>query len=109
MRLMSCRKLALAGIAALSVTLSIVACVTPEPAQAASLASGASPSETLFHPIIFGHFRRTTATYCYPRNYWWFYRPYTTADEGYARCMPYFHYAPEDYGARRGGSEPPPK
>jgi hypothetical protein len=22
--------------------------------------------------------------YCYPRNYWWFYRPYTTAEEGSA-------------------------
>ena len=39
------------------------------------------------------HFRRATSYYCYPRNYWWFYRPYTTADQGYQRCMPYFHYS----------------
>jgi hypothetical protein len=109
MRLMSCRKLALAGIAALSVGLSVMAAVTP--AQAASLAVGWRdvPREPLFDPIIFGHFRHTTSAYCYPRNYWWFYRPYTTADEGYARCMPYFHYAPGAFDRRRNGSEPPPK
>jgi hypothetical protein len=38
------------------------------------------------------HSGRTTSFYCYPRNYWWFYRPYTTAADGLARCMPYFHY-----------------
>ena len=47
------------------------------------------------------HFRRTQSYYCHPRNYWWFYRPYTTALDGHARCMPYFHYL-EPYG-RRGG------
>ena len=36
--------------------------------------------------------RRTQSYYCYPKNYWWFYRPYTTALDGHARCMPYFHY-----------------
>ena len=48
------------------------------------------------------HFRRTQSSYCYPRNYWWFYRPYTTALDGHARCMPYFHYLqPYDgHGAR---------
>ena len=44
--------------------------------------------------------RRGISYYCYPRNYWWFYRPYTTANDGYARCMPYFHYPPQAY---RGG------
>jgi hypothetical protein len=39
-----------------------------------------------------GHFRKAQAFYCYPRNYWWFYRPYTTAPLNYPRCMPYFHY-----------------
>ena len=46
------------------------------------------------------HFRRTQSFYCYPRNYWWFYRPYTTAFDGHARCMPYFHY-PDSYGGGR--------
>jgi hypothetical protein len=40
------------------------------------------------------HFSKTQSYYCYPRNYWWFYRPYTTAEDGHARCMPYFHYPP---------------
>jgi hypothetical protein len=112
---MSCRKLALAGIAALSVALSVILSVMAglTPAQAASLAAvaawRASPSEPLFHPILFGHFRHSASAYCYPRNYWWFYRPYTTADEGYARCMPYFHYPPQAFDRRRSGSEPPPK
>jgi hypothetical protein len=38
------------------------------------------------------HFRKAQAFYCYPRNYWWFYRPYTTAPLNNPRCMPYFHY-----------------
>src|SRR5215813_5886214 len=43
------------------------------------------------------HFRKVQSFYCYPRNYWWFYRPYTTAPLNYPRCMPYFHYlGPDD-------------
>jgi hypothetical protein len=38
------------------------------------------------------HSRRARIYYCYPRNYWWFYRPYTTERDGHPRCMPYFHY-----------------
>ena len=56
-------------------------------------------------PVVFGHHRKIES-YCYPRNYWWFYRPYTTADEGYARCMPYFHYLPQAYDRRRGYAPP---
>jgi hypothetical protein len=49
-------------------------------------------------PILAAHFRKAQSFYCYPRNYWWFYRPYTTAMQNYARCMPYFHYlGPYDY------------
>ncbi len=55
--------------------------------------------------VVFGHHRKIES-YCYPRNYWWFYRPYTTADEGYARCMPYFHYLPQAYDRRRGYAPP---
>jgi hypothetical protein len=44
------------------------------------------------------HFKKTRSYYCYPRNYWWFYRPYTTGLDGHARCMPYFHYPEGPYG-----------
>ena len=43
-----------------------------------------------FVPVL--HRRRAISTYCYERSYWWFYRPYTTANDGHPRCMPYFHY-----------------
>jgi len=58
----------------------------------------------LVSPVVSGHFRRTRSFYCYPRNYWWFYRPYTTAFDGHARCMPYFHYPDGPYGRR--GAKP---
>jgi hypothetical protein len=47
------------------------------------------------------HRKRAQSYYCYPRKYWWFYRPYTTAQEGHLRCMPYFHYLGPSY-ERRG-------
>jgi hypothetical protein len=47
------------------------------------------------------HFRKVYSFYCYPKSYWWFYRPYTTAPQNYARCMPYFHYLDEAYPAPR--------
>ena len=46
------------------------------------------------------HRHRVQSFYCYPRTYWWFYRPYTTALDGHARCMPYFHYL--EPSGRRG-------
>src|SRR5512143_3924320 len=52
------------------------------------------------------HFRKVQSFYCYPKNYWWFYRPYTTASQGYARCMPYFHYLDEAGVPFRGGRPP---
>ena len=51
------------------------------------------------------HFRKQQSFYCYPKNYWWFYRPYTTAGQGYARCMPYFHYLEDPGYFRRGGPD----
>jgi len=51
---------------------------------------------------MFHHGKRTQAMYCLQRNYWWFYRPYTTAPEDFPRCEPYFHYL-EPADARRGG------
>ena len=49
--------------------------------------------------IGFGHMKRVTEAHCLDRNYWWFYRPYTTAGENFPRCEPYFHYSDT-----RGGS-----
>jgi hypothetical protein len=50
-------------------------------------------------PVMFhAHSKRAISYYCYDRNYWWFYRPYGNGQEGYARCMPYFHYPPQSYG-----------
>jgi hypothetical protein len=58
----------------------------------ADLAAAAQPK-----PLLIAHFRKAQAFYCYQRNYWWFYRPYTTAPQNYPRCMPYFHYlGPEE-------------
>ena len=55
---------------------------------------------------MFHHGKRAQAMYCLKRNYWWFYRPYTTAPEDFPRCEPYFHYL-EPADARRDG--PPPR
>ncbi len=53
--------------------------------------------------VLSAHFKKVQSFYCYPKNYWWFYRPYTTAGQGNARCMPYFHYLDEGAYLRRGG------
>jgi hypothetical protein len=50
---------------------------------------------------VAAHFRKAYSFYCYPKNYWWFYRPYTTAPQNFARCMPYFHYLDEAYPASK--------
>lgn len=54
----------------------------------------------------FHHGRRTQALYCLRKNYWWFYRPYTTAPADYARCEPYFHYLEPAYGPPARQEEP---
>lgn len=96
-------KLFLAGIA----TLSLLTVLEPNALSAHSLPAIAmalgvdAPSGYaggIVVPVF--HSGRSTSFYCYPRNYWWFYRPYTTASQDYARCMPYFHYPPQ---AHRGG------
>jgi hypothetical protein len=79
-----------------------------EAANAAALALGAAPSlsagaERIGHRAMHRH--RAQSFYCYPKNYWWFYRPYTTAEDGHARCMPYFHYLGPP-GRRGARSEP---
>jgi hypothetical protein len=48
------------------------------------------------------HRPRAISMYCYPRKYWWFYRPYTTAADGHARCMPYFKYPRSGAGGSGG-------
>jgi len=100
----NCR-LGLSAVAALA----LIVMFKPAPvaaANAAALALGADPSlstKRIEHRALHRH--RAQSFYCYPKNYWWFYRPYTTALDGHARCMPYFHYlGPE--GRRGGGSGP---
>ncbi len=54
------------------------------------------------------HGKRVQTAYCLKQNYWWFYRPYTTKDENFPRCEPYFHYPGEgpDYSL---GLKPKPQ
>jgi hypothetical protein len=54
----------------------------------------------------FHHGKRVKTAYCLRRNYWWFYRPYTTAPEDFPRCEPYFHYLESGY--QRRGQQPEP-
>jgi hypothetical protein len=82
------------GLAAIAI-LTLLIALKPEPARAvAALAVTSHSAGVAASPLISAHFRKTQSYYCYPRNYWWFYRPYTTAEDGHARCMPYFHYPP---------------
>ncbi len=102
---MSSGKLVLAGIAALG----FLAALHCGSASAASLAGGSSlrvgpiSASSVERVVLHGHSRRSTSYYCYPRNYWWFYRPYVTAQGDYARCMPYFHYPPSGRGRPGSG------
>jgi hypothetical protein len=93
------------GLAVIA-TLCLLIASDVEPARAGSLAALATTPAGLAavldtsptRPLPVAHFRKSQSFYCYPRNYWWFYRPYTTAQQNYARCMPYFHYlGPTDY------------
>jgi hypothetical protein len=56
--------------------------------------------------VRFHHGKRTQALYCLKRNHWWFYRPYTTAQEDFPRCEPYFHYLEPAEGRRGSRSGP---
>jgi len=53
----------------------------------------------------FHHGKQAQSVYCLRKNYWWFYRPYTTAQEDFPRCEPYFHYLESD--GRRGARNEP--
>jgi hypothetical protein len=100
-------RLSLAAVA----TLSLLIAVKPEPVSAGSalalamMQAGAEATAGATHmrSRVGIHSRRSQSYYCYPRNLWWFYRPYTTAQDGHPRCMPYFHYL-EPYGQR--GAKP---
>jgi hypothetical protein len=98
------------GLAALAVAL--LALAPCGPAQAAMPSLALSPPAP---PAIvkvaqdgprFHHGKRVQSAYCLKRNYWWFYRPYTTAPEDFPRCEPYFHY-PEPAAGRRGAQAEP--
>ena len=80
----------------------VVLSSAPAAGSAEAFASMGSPAAAVSAENslrLTAHFRKVQSFYCYPRLYWWFYRPYTTAPEGNARCMPYFHYLD------RGGSQ----
>jgi hypothetical protein len=94
-------RLGFAFIAALGL---MVVC-EPQPSGAAGAAASAVQADASVRGGVerierrVFHRHRAQSFYCYPRNYWWFYRPYTTALDGHARCMPYFHQLP---GGGRG-------
>jgi hypothetical protein len=76
----------------------------PAAAGSAQALAGMSPGAALPGDNgirLTAHFHKVYSFYCYPKNYWWFYRPYTTAAQNYARCMPYFHYLDEAYPGPR--------
>lgn len=87
----------------------IAACLSVFAASEPGYAAGAAPSAIQADAALIAaagriearvlHRHRAQSFYCYPRTYWWFYRPYTTALDGHARCMPYFHYL-EPHGRR---------
>jgi hypothetical protein len=91
---MSACRLGLAVIAILALAMAAM----PNRAEAAagqglaSLNAEFAEARTQALPVLFHHSKRVESFYCYPRNYWWFYRPYTTDQDGHARCMPYFKY-----------------
>lgn len=95
------------GLAIIAI-LTVLIVLKPEPAGAGAASALATvraeafvaTGATIAIPVgAFHHSRRVESYYCYPRNYWWFYRPYTTGQDGHARCMPYFHY-PSYQGGR---------
>jgi hypothetical protein len=67
-------------------------------------ATGRPAAPNVVIPVIIHHRRKAISAYCYPRNYWWFYRPYTTANDGHQRCMPYFHYPAQGPYRQRGNA-----
>lgn len=100
---MAFSKLIAGGIASLLVALSAGQAAAGFAAGAAIQTGGAldAAGPRLEQRVLHRH--RVQSFYCYPKNYWWFYRPYTTAFDGHARCMPYFHVLGPD--ARRNTAD----
>jgi hypothetical protein len=89
------------GLAAAAAAFGFLTAAAPANSAGVSTPTGMhGDASVLAIPVAFhGHAGRTESYYCYPKNYWWFYRPYTTAYDGHARCMPYFHYLELGRGA----------
>jgi hypothetical protein len=92
-------------LGSLVAALALLTVWAPEPAQAGAAAmaiEAKAPNGAavrIDRPVLHQH--RKQSFYCYPKTNWWFYRPYTTAPNGHARCMPYFHYlGPDARGAK---------
>ena len=104
---MADRTLGLAGLAA-ALGLALIPIGDTEAAPGVVLSMDASPLITVaqegrrFHH----HSKRGQSAYCLRQNYWWFYRPYTTAQEDFRRCEPYFHYPESAYGRQGARAEP---
>ena len=80
------------GLAAVVTFFLIAFSSVPARAGAASGPAYLKGAAVTSRPLTAVHFRRVQSFYCYPRVLWWFYRPYTTGQDGHPRCMPYFHY-----------------
>ena len=94
-------RLGLAAVAALGLLIA----AEQDPASAAgvltlaALQADASVRPVPALPVAFHHHgRRTQSYYCYPKNYWWFYRPYTTAYDNHRSLHALFPL----FGARPG-------
>ena len=96
------------GLAVAALAFFVIAKPVPAAATTAALAvDGAAAFDAGAERIARRafHRHREQSFYCYPKNYWWFYRPYTTNLDGHARCLPYFHYLGPGRG--RGGKAEP--
>ncbi|MGE5259494.1 MAG: hypothetical protein ACM3MH_01320 [Actinomycetota bacterium] len=89
------------GLAILLVGLGTMPAAAGSGEAFASMGSAAAAVSADTGIRLAAHFRKVYSFYCYPKSYWWFYRPYTTGQQNYARCMPYFHYLDEAYPAPR--------
>jgi hypothetical protein len=89
------------GLAVLFLVLSALPAAAGSAEALAGMGSTAAALSAQDSVRLVAHFRKVYSFYCYPKNYWWFYRPYTTAPQNFPRCMPYFHYLDEAYPAPR--------
>ena len=92
------------GLILAAIAFAAVAALVPASPEAAALGPKIRLAgvEQPVERVTFAHRPRAISMYCYPRKYWWFYRPYTTAGDGHPRCMPYFKYPRRGYGGSGG-------